>query len=441
MSNTWNERLAMAERAARKAGEYLLDRPSFSVSHKLSNDYVTEADRNSEHIIRSVLLEAYPQDGFFGEEEGETGSREGRWIVDPIDGTTNFICNLPLYTVSIAYEEHGEMVAGCVYCPPLDEMYTAVKGQGAFCNGVPIHVSEKTSLRDAIVGMSFAHRDVRAGARMMHLLPVFRESFSDMRRLGSAALDLCFVACGRYDAFLELRLYLYDIAAGMLIVREAGGIVSGWPHDGADAAETGNTFACCRSLYPALFSAVEQADNGPTDAILVLGHRLEADGSPSDDLVRRIDRTVELWKQTAAPVIMPCGGIVPGQTRTEAEVMQEMLLARGVPAECIRLEDRSRITIENIRNAAALLPAGARIGLVTSDYHLERALDDCRCAGLNVYGAGAQTPAGEYRDRMFANDCVIARRMQAQRAQGLTDEDIVRCAVERMQQHAARKNG
>ena len=261
MQNRWNERLAAAETAARLAGNYLLNHSAGTITHKLDNDYVTEADKMSEQLICEALLSRYPEDGFFGEEEGESEGKNGRWIVDPIDGTTNFICDLPLYTVSIAYEEAGEIVVGCVYCPRLNEMYTAVKGQGAFLNGKAIRVSEKTVLRDAIVGMSFGARYADARERMTSLMPALIGSVSDMRRLGSAALDLCFVACGRYDAFIELHLFLYDIAAGLLIVREAGGLVTGWPGDTEGAEQTGNTFACCKTLYSALRGVIEKAEN------------------------------------------------------------------------------------------------------------------------------------------------------------------------------------
>lgn len=443
MSNAWQDRLAAAEAAARKAGEYLLSRPSFSVTHKLANDYVTEADRHSEAIIREELLGRFPGDGFFGEESGESEGRGGRWIVDPIDGTTNFICDMPLYTVSIAYEEAGEIVVGCVYCPRLGEMYTAVKGEGAFMNGQPIHVSEKTVLRDAIVGMSFAARYEDAAARMTPLIPVLLKNVSDLRRLGSAALDLCFVACGRYDAFLELRLFLYDIAAGMLIVKEAGGVVSGWPGDKTDITESGNTFASCKTLYSSLYETVqiaEQGDAEKTDAILILGHRLEEGDRPSDDLVRRIDCAVALWEKTNAPVIMPCGGLTPGHEHTEAEVMRDMLAARGVPAEIIKLEDRSRVTIENVVNAKNLLPEGARIAMITSDYHLERALDDCIRAGLNAYGVGAVTPAGNYRDEMFAKEKELFAYIKEARGRGLSDADIMHGFIEKMRRRAA-ENG
>jgi len=446
MSNPWNDRLAAAEAAALRAGEYLLSHPSFSITHKLANDYVTEADRRSEAIIREELLGRFPGDGFFGEESGESGNKSGRWIVDPIDGTTNFICDLPLYTVSIAYEEAGEIVVGCVYCPRLGEMYTAVKGQGAFMNGQPIHVSKKTVLRDAIVGMSFGARYAQARERMQALYPALLDDISDLRRLGSAALDLCFVACGRYDAFIELHLFLYDIAAGMLIVREAGGFVSGWPNDAGDITETGNTFACCASLKDELYSLIKNAEDGKagenmnkTDAIIILGHRLEEGDKPSADLVRRIDCAVEHWRESGAPLIMPCGGLTPGRAHTEAEVMRDMLIERGVPAEIIKLEDKSRVTIENIVNAKGLLPEGARVAMVSSDYHIERALDDCTRAGLNAYGVGAVTPDGEYRDAMFAKEKEIFDYMKEARSRGLSDEDIMKGFVAEMRRRAAER--
>jgi len=254
----YQDRLDAAVAAAQKAGEYLLSQPSFTVSHKQSNDYVTDCDRGSEQLIREMLLSAFPEDGFLGEENGEQAGKAGRWIVDPIDGTTNFICDLPLYTISIAYEEAGEIVVGCVYCPRLDEMYTAVKGGGAFLNGKPIHVSSETVLRDAIVAMAFAHRNDEKGARIIRLLPRMRRNFSDMRRLGSAALDLCFTACGRFEAYVELDLNLYDIAAGVLIVQEAGGKVTGWPGDSDSPLKTGNVIASCPQLWEGVYETLSE---------------------------------------------------------------------------------------------------------------------------------------------------------------------------------------
>lgn len=173
------------------------------------------------------------------------------------------------------------------------------------------------------------------------------------------------------------------------------------------------------------------------DAIIILGHRLEPGCKPSEDLVRRIDTAVEHWKETNAPIVMPCGGITPPHDKTEAEVMREMLIERGVPEEIIHLEDKSRITIENIMNALALLGTDKKVALVTSDYHVERALQDCARAGLIAYGVGAVTPEGEYRDRMYAQEKRIAEEMAAYRAMGMTDQDITNSIVERMRKRGA----
>ena len=174
-----------------------------------------------------------------------------------------------------------------------------------------------------------------------------------------------------------------------------------------------------------------------TDAIIILGHRLEPGNRPSEDLVRRIDCAVLHWKETNAPIVMPCGGITPGHDKTEAEVMRDMLVGRGMPESIIHLEDRSRITIENIANAMKLLGPGKTVALVTSDYHVERALGDCRRAGLEAYGVGAVTPPGEYRDRMHANEKRISAEMEAQRQSGMTDQDITDSIVNRMRSRGA----
>ena len=260
MENPLQKRLESAVRAALLAGENLTVRSSLTIAHKSANDYVTDADRSNEELIRSVLLKEWPEDGFLGEEEGEIASQSGRWIVDPIDGTTNFIYGLPLYTISIAYEEAGALVLGCVYCPPLKEMFTAVRGHGAYLNGRPIHPRETAVLRDALIGMAFAHRDDAAGARMLRLIPRLRSECSDLRRLGSAALDLCFVACGRYDAFIEPALHIYDIAAGLVILREAGGLAESWPGDQEPVEITCNVFAASKSIHDALREVMLQAD-------------------------------------------------------------------------------------------------------------------------------------------------------------------------------------
>ncbi len=168
-----------------------------------------------------------------------------------------------------------------------------------------------------------------------------------------------------------------------------------------------------------------------TDAIIVLGHRLLPGNLPSDDLKRRIDRAVALWRETNAPLIMPCGGLTHERQRTEAEVMREMLIERGVPAEIIRLEDRSRITLENMLNAYDLLGPDRRVAVVSSDYHMDMELRDCRAVGLNAYGVGAETPDTAYRDEMRARLNGFEEKLDALRAQGMTNRQIVDLFMEK----------
>ena len=166
-----------------------------------------------------------------------------------------------------------------------------------------------------------------------------------------------------------------------------------------------------------------------TDVILVLGHRLLPDDTPSEDLKRRIDKAVELWKETNAPLIMPCGGLTRDRRRTEAEVMKEMLIARGVPESIIQLEDQSRITLENIQNAYDLLGPGKRAAVVSSDYHMDMALNDCRAVGLNAYGVGAETPDEKYREENRAMLNRFEEKMDELRKQGLSNRQIIQTVM------------
>ncbi len=162
-----------------------------------------------------------------------------------------------------------------------------------------------------------------------------------------------------------------------------------------------------------------------TDAIIVLGHRLLPGNLPSDDLKRRIEKAVEVWRETGAPLIMPCGGLTYERQRTEAEVMKEMLMERGVPEDTIRLEDQSRITLENMLNAYDLLGPDKRVAVVSSDYHMDMALNDCRAVGLNAYGVGAETPDIAYRDEMRAELNGFEKKLDELRAQGMTNRQII----------------
>lgn len=239
---TLKEKAQLAEKTAREAGEMIRTHREFGVKRKAAHDFVTEMDVKSEKLIRERLLTACPEDEFFGEEGGGSTSSKGRWIVDPIDGTTNYIKDIPLYTISIGYESEGELVIGCVYAPALDEMYTAVKGMGAYRNGERISVSDVSDPDLAVFSMSFAHRLSETHERMLKVLDGMIGSCNDMRRMGSAAFDLCCVACGRTEGFFELGLNLYDIAAGVVILREAGGTITGWSDD-ENVLETCNVCA------------------------------------------------------------------------------------------------------------------------------------------------------------------------------------------------------
>lgn len=242
------ERMNLAGEAALAAGKMLLEYRNLHVDRKAKHDYVTDADKASEALIREKLLSACPEDGFYGEESGESGGAgRGVWVVDPIDGTTNFIRGIPPYVISIAYMKDGQPRAAAVYAPLTNELFTAYEGGGAYLNGERIHVSATTNPDDCIMGMSFAHRHPSSAQRMFQLIPRLIEEANDLRRLGSAAYDLCCVACGRYDAYIELSLYLYDIAAGVLIVKEAGGVTGGWYEPG-DCLETGHTLAVTPGL-------------------------------------------------------------------------------------------------------------------------------------------------------------------------------------------------
>ena len=235
---TFREKAALAEKSARAAGEMLEHHGAFRVHRKGENDFVTEMDVKSENLIREMLLSACPEDEFFGEEGGGATDAVGRWIVDPIDGTANFMRGERLYTISIAYEHDGALVAGCVYCPGTDEMYVGVRGEGATCNGKPIRVSDTGILRDAIVHIGFGHREPGLLAETEKVLFPLLRSISDLRRTGTGAYDLCNVAAGHADAYIEQGLSIYDYAAGYVILTEAGGRMDGW-HPWQDPIKTG----------------------------------------------------------------------------------------------------------------------------------------------------------------------------------------------------------
>lgn len=219
--------LQFLESLSHSAGAMALDYRSrlsgLSIQHKSIRDVVSEADIAIEKHLCARILEKFPHHAIYGEESGKTGSGHERWIIDPIDGTGSFVRGQPYFSISIAYEKNGVVQAGAVFAPVLGELFMAEKGKGATCNGRPIKVSQQGILNQSIFATGFAC--LRAGARHnnMPYLQAVLPQLCDMRRLGSAALDLAFVASGRLDGFWELYLNLYDVAAGLLLVEEAGG--------------------------------------------------------------------------------------------------------------------------------------------------------------------------------------------------------------------------
>lgn len=217
-------------KTARKAGRALVkdfgEVENLQVSAKGPGDFVSRADKAAEAMIREDLMHARPSYGFLGEEDKEIAGDDPtrRWIVDPLDGTTNFLHGLPHWAVSIALEHKGQIVAGVVYDPVKDEMFYAEKGGGAWMNEGRLRVSGRHRLIEAIfaTGLPFAGRGElpETFQELARLLPVT----SGVRRFGAAALDLAYVAAGRYDGFWERGLHAWDMAAGLIIVREAGGI-------------------------------------------------------------------------------------------------------------------------------------------------------------------------------------------------------------------------
>jgi myo-inositol-1(or 4)-monophosphatase len=200
--------------------------PARGVDTKSSaTDMVSEADREAEAAIADLLRAERPDDGLVGEEGADDASASGRrWVVDPLDGTTNYLYRFPAWAVSVALEDGDGGLAGVVHDPVADETFRAERGRGAELNGRPIHVSDATSLDTALIGTGFGYdAEVRAGQAdvLRRVLPRVR----DIRRAGAAALDLCFVAAGRLDGYYERGIHRWDYAAGALIVREAGGEV------------------------------------------------------------------------------------------------------------------------------------------------------------------------------------------------------------------------
>jgi len=248
--------LNVAVMAARTAGNLLvrkLNNPQkLKVEEKGRNDFVSDADRAAESAIIETIRKHYPDHAVLAEESGADGDSDTVWIIDPLDGTTNFLHGFPVFAVSIGVQVKGRMEHAVVYDPLRQELFTASRGDGAQLDGRKIRISGRTKLEQALIGTGFPYKlmDGEMTPYLRMLETVLRNT-SGVRRPGAAAIDLCYVAAGRLDGFWETSLQPWDLAAGSLIIREAGGIVSGL--DGSENyLETGHVLAGTPKIYAAL---------------------------------------------------------------------------------------------------------------------------------------------------------------------------------------------
>ena len=246
--------------AARKAGNIIvrsLNRlHTLEITVKDHNELVTEVDQAAEQAIIDFIRARYPDHGFLGEETGRHGNEEYVWIIDPLDGTTNFIHGFPVFAVSVALEVRGQLQVGVIYDPLRQEIFTAIKGSGAVLEGRRIRVSKVKKLENALVGTGFPYRrNVQWMDEYLEMLRLVMTNTSGARRPGAAALDLAYVAAGRLDGFWEFGLKPWDIAAGILLIREAGGLV-GDLTGGHTHRETGHILAGNPKIFDALLRLI-----------------------------------------------------------------------------------------------------------------------------------------------------------------------------------------
>jgi myo-inositol-1(or 4)-monophosphatase len=257
--------LNIAVKAARRAGSIInraaLDRTKLEIRAKRANDFVTQVDRAAESAVIDVIRQAYPDHDILGEESGALPGKstaakaEYRWIIDPLDGTTNFIHGFPQYCVSIALEHRGAIQQGVIYDPSKNELFTASKGRGAFLDDRRIRVTRCANLKDALVGTGFPFKELSRLDLYMKQLKLMMRDSAGVRRAGSAALDLAYVAAGRMDAFWEMGLSPWDMAAGALMIQEAGGLVGDLQGD-STWLESGDIAAATPKVFPQLLSAL-----------------------------------------------------------------------------------------------------------------------------------------------------------------------------------------
>jgi len=254
--------LTIAVKAARRAGNIInraardLDR--LTVTAKGPKDFVSEVDRAAEAAIVETLLDTYPDHAILAEEgtaKGENAAAENVWIIDPLDGTTNFLHGFPQYCVSVALAQKGQVTQGVIYDPVRNDLFTATRGRGAFLNDRRIRVSRRAHLRDCLIGTGFPFRDGSYLDTYLRMMKTMIEHTAGLRRPGAAALDLAYVAAGFYDGFWEVGLNPWDVAAGSLLVLEAGGLIGDLSGEG-DYLHGGQLIAATPKIFAQMVSAL-----------------------------------------------------------------------------------------------------------------------------------------------------------------------------------------
>jgi myo-inositol-1(or 4)-monophosphatase len=247
--------LNIAVRAARRAGDLIVrnvDRvPTLGVRSKSRNDFVSEIDQLAERDIIETIRRTHPDHGFLGEEGGRSGGDEFVWIIDPLDGTTNFLHGFPVFAVSLACEYRGRLEHAVVYDPMRQELFTASRGDGAQVDGKRIRVSKQAALEGALIGTGFPYRaNARWTDEYLAMLKAVMQQTAGIRRPGAASLDLAYVAAGRIDGFWEIGLHAWDTAAGTLLITEAGGHIG--TLTGGEYRQGGNVIAGTPKVYEAM---------------------------------------------------------------------------------------------------------------------------------------------------------------------------------------------
>ena len=256
--------LNTAVKAARKAGAIInrasLDLDQLRVTSKGHADFVTEVDRAAEKVIIETLSQAYPDHGFIGEESGAShpagSDAETTWIIDPLDGTTNFIHGFPQYAVSIGCQQGGQITQAVIYDPSRNDLFTATRGRGAFLNDRRLRVSKRSRLKESLIGTGFPFRDFDKLDKYLQIFRQLTATTAGLRRPGAAALDLAYVAAGRLDGFFEYGLKAWDMAAGSLLVIEAGGLITD-DLGGADYLASGNVVCGTPKIFPQLLRVIQ----------------------------------------------------------------------------------------------------------------------------------------------------------------------------------------